>query len=104
MQDKSKFLKTAIEASNIAGKITTNYFNKGFSVQVKKDNSPVTIADKEAETAIREHMHKAFPNHGFLGEEQGRNTTDSEYTWIIDPIDGTKNFTHKLPFWARGIC
>ena len=104
MQDKSKFLKIAIQAARIAGKITTHYFNKGFLIEVKKDNSPVTIADKEAETAIREHIHKAFPSHGFLGEEQGGNTTDLEYTWIIDPIDGTKNFTHKLPFWATEIA
>lgn len=104
MQDKSNFLKTAIQVAKVAGKITTNYFNIGFSVQIKKDNSPVTIADKEAEQAIREHIHKTFPSHGFLGEEQGESEIDSEYVWIIDPIDGTKNFTHKLPYWATEIA
>ncbi len=58
----------------------------------KSDNSPVTIADKKAEEVMRELIMKHFPDHGIFGEEFGKINIDAEYTWILDPIDGTKSF------------
>ncbi len=63
---------------------------------MKKDDSPVTIADKKAEEVIRNLISKEFPGHGILGEEFGEENIESEYKWVIDPIDGTKSFIHGM--------
>ena len=64
---------------------------------------PVTKADRDAETAIREGLAQAYPSHGILGEEFGATATDAEYCWIIDPIDGTRAFILGLPLWGTLI-
>ena len=65
----------------------------------KADHTPVTQADQEAETAIAERLRDAFPDIGFLGEEFGAQGGQSR-RWIVDPIDGTKNFVRGIPYWA----
>ena len=83
------FCKVLAEASaNVIGK----YFRTEISVELKNDNSPVTIADKKAEQVMRELIMKQYPDHGIFGEEFGETNKDAEYTWILDPIDGTKSF------------
>jgi myo-inositol-1(or 4)-monophosphatase len=72
--------------------IIRKYFRTEISVESKADNSPVTIADKKAEEVMRELIMKHFPEHGIVGEEFGVTNKDAEYTWILDPIDGTKSF------------
>lgn len=98
-----KELKVAIKAAKEAGKIINGYFDSNLKVEKKADNSPVTIADKETEKKIVSIIRKHFPDHNFLGEEFQYQHTDSKYKWIIDPIDGTKNFVRGVPFFGPCI-
>jgi len=89
LAEYKKFCKILAEAS---ADVIKEYFRTGVSVESKMDNSPVTIADKKAEEVMREIIAKHFPEHGIVGEEFGETNRNSEYTWILDPIDGTKSF------------
>ncbi|MFH0733070.1 MAG: histidinol-phosphatase [bacterium] len=75
-----------------SAEIIRGYFRQKFSIEEKKDLSPVTIADKKAEELMRKLIMKEFPNHGIVGEEFGIYKPEAEYQWILDPIDGTKSF------------
>lgn len=92
-------LEAATEAARAAGEVALKYYRGGFDVTIKPDLTPVTQADREAEQVIVEILQRAFPDDGFLGEEFGeRGPRDRR--WIIDPIDGTKNFVRHIPVWA----
>jgi histidinol phosphatase-like enzyme (inositol monophosphatase family) len=93
-------LKAAIEISEAATDIPMRYFRGGFAVEDKPDESPVTIADRETEKAIRAEIERRFPGHGVFGEEFGKSHADAEYTWIIDPIDGTRSFICGVPLFG----
>jgi len=84
--------------------IVLKYYRSAFDVEVKTDNSPVTIADREAENFIREKIMKTFPEHGIIGEESGTWREDAEYKWIVDPIDGTKSFISNAPLFGTLIA
>ncbi|SVE55258.1 uncharacterized protein METZ01_LOCUS508112, partial [marine metagenome] len=73
-------------------KIIKQYFRNPLKIDEKEDESPVTIADKKTELKIRELIETKYPNHGILGEEFASSNIDSEYLWVIDPIDGTRSF------------
>jgi histidinol-phosphatase len=73
-------------------------------VQTKSDLSPVTVADIESEKVIRAIVSRAFPKHGFFGEETGQQDIDAEYLWLVDPIDGTKSFVREYPFFSTQIA
>jgi len=75
-----------------SAEIIRKYFRTDLSVESKADNSPVTIADRKAEEVMRELITKHFPEHGIFGEEFGVTNPEAEYTWVLDPIDGTKSF------------
>jgi histidinol-phosphatase len=92
-------LAAALEAARAAGEIALGYYRGGFSVSLKADQTPVTQADREAEQAIKAILGRAFPEWGFLGEEFGE-AGGQQTRWIIDPIDGTKNFVRGIPVWA----
>jgi len=93
-------LRLAIEAS----RVTLKYFRTdAFQVERKTDRSPVTLADKEAETKVRELVAEHYPEDAILGEEFGEATGKSEYEWIIDPIDGTKSFISGVPLYSTLI-
>ena len=96
-------LAAAVEAAREAGKIALRYYHAGFEVTMKPDRTPVTQADREAEQAIVEALRSAFPDVGVLGEEFGAQG-GAERRWIIDPIDGTKNFVRHIPVWATLIA
>jgi len=96
-------LAVAVEAARAAGEVALKYYRTGFDVTLKADATPVTQADQGAEQAIREMLGRAFPEHGFLGEEFGA-VGDQQCRWIIDPIDGTKNFIRHIPVWATLIA
>ena len=102
---KNPFLSVALEAARNAEEVITSYYNgDAMNVQLKADETPVTRADTEAEQVIRETIKAAFPEHGFLGEEFGTERGSSPYLWIIDPIDGTKNYIRKIPIFATQIA
>jgi histidinol-phosphatase len=92
-------LAAAVEAARAAGEIALGYFRGGVQVSLKPDRTPVTQADREAEQAIVRILERAFPDWGFLGEEFGERGPRA-VRWIIDPIDGTKNFVRGIPLWA----
>jgi histidinol-phosphatase len=97
-------LSAAIEAAKAAGEIARHYFRTNLSVETKADRTPVTRADRECEARITEILSAHFPGHGFLGEELGERPGTSDARWIIDPIDGTKNFIRGIPFFATLIA
>jgi histidinol-phosphatase len=97
----SEFLKIAQAAIDVAEKITLRYYGHHPKVHDKEDGSPVTIADRSAEKAIIATIKKKFPGHSFYGEEFGRSANRSEYLWVIDPIDGTKNLVGLIPLWGN---
>ncbi len=92
MDDLKVFKQFAFHLSKISGEIIKKYFRTGFAVESKPDASPVTVADKKAEELMREEIMKMFPEHGILGEEFGSYNESAEYSWVLDPIDGTKSF------------
>ena len=101
----SQFLTVALEAAKNAEEIITAYYTGDvMKVEMKADETPVTLADRSAEKAIRETIKQAFPDHGFLGEEFGIEEGNSPYLWIIDPIDATKNYIRKIPIFGTQIA
>jgi histidinol-phosphatase len=90
----------AVEAARKAGRLALKYFDTELTVERKGDQSPVTVADREAEQLLRGTLHQAFPGDGFLGEEFGETPGTSGYRWILDPIDGTRSFVRGIPLWA----
>lgn len=96
-------LDVARTAAREAGALIARHFEHGVEVEIKADASPVTIADREAEDAIRAHLLGAFPDHAILGEERGR-AGESEFLWLVDPLDGTKSFVRGTPFFSTQIA
>ncbi|MCH8157136.1 MAG: hypothetical protein IID18_05185, partial [Nitrospinae bacterium] len=76
------------------------WFRTEISVETKADQSPVTIADRNAEEILRKKLSQAFPDHGIIGEEFGSDRAEAEWVWTIDPIDGTRSFIHGIPLFA----
>jgi histidinol-phosphatase len=104
-----EFLAEACEvaryaATQAAGIIRSYYVNKDNVTTVKEDNTPVTEADKAAEKAIITALKERYPDHGFFGEEYGQEKSDSDFIWLIDPIDGTKSFVRNYPFFSTQIA
>lgn len=100
----SDFLTTALEACSRAENILKKYFNQ-MEIRWKKDGSPVCMADIKAEEIIRKTILAKFPNHKFWGEEQGKNSySESNYLWIIDPLDGTKNYIRGIGLFSTQIA
>lgn len=93
-------LAVATEAAYLAGRRTLAYFNTGVAVEIKRDNTPVTCADRESEQIIRSQISKHYPDHWVIGEEHGTTEGNPDYRWIIDPIDGTKSFIHGVPLYG----
>ena len=100
----SQFLTVALEAAKNAEEVITAYYSDDIKVELKDDETPVTLADRGAEKVIRETISRAFPDHGFLGEEFGTQEGTSPYMWIIDPIDATKNYIRKIPIFGTQIA
>lgn len=90
----------AIDVARKAGDLAKKYFDEGFEIEWKADQSPVTVADKQAEELIRSTIKKHFPGDGFLGEEYADEPSTSGFRWVIDPIDGTRAFVRNIPIWG----
>lgn len=97
-------LNIAIEAARHAGNLMVRAMNRMDIVKIaeKRPNDFVTEVDQRIEREIIASIKKAYPNHGFIGEEGGE-IAGKEYQWVIDPIDGTRNFIHGFPYFAVSI-
>lgn len=102
--DLPKALDAAREAAEAAGVVLRHYWRKGVAVELKSDDTPVTAADREAELTIREILQKALPQASIYGEEFGRDGNDSDLLWMVDPLDGTKSFVRRTPFFSTQIA
>lgn len=99
-----KALGAARDAAGAAAEIILHYWRAGVDVIVKGDDTPVTVADREAELAIRGILAQALPAAGIYGEEYGADDTSREYLWLVDPLDGTKSFVRRTPFFSTQIA
>jgi histidinol-phosphatase len=97
-------LSAAREAATAAATEIMKYYRGDFEVEIKADLSPVTIADRRAEEIIRDVLLAAFPDHGFFGEETGREHADADWLWLVDPIDGTKSFVGGYGMFSTQIA
>ncbi len=106
MLDLGELLKTAQTAAHAADLVSLPGFTgRQFTISRKADNSEVTEIDRNTETAITSVLRDATPDFGIYGEEHGiSGPTDAEYTWVIDPIDGTTNFVRGVPVWGSLIA
>lgn len=89
LDELKQFIITMTQAS---GAIIQKYFRGPYQVNLKTDQSPVTIADRDAEACMRQHIMQHYPEHGILGEEYGQHNPKADWQWILDPVDGTKSF------------
>ncbi|MGE0100720.1 MAG: inositol monophosphatase family protein [Blastocatellales bacterium] len=102
----TQILDTAIEAAREAGDILRRYAAEGFEISNKGRINLVTEADLASEQFIKEMISARFPSHRILAEESGispHHDESAEYLWIIDPLDGTTNFSHGFPCYAVSI-
>jgi histidinol phosphatase-like enzyme (inositol monophosphatase family) len=97
MEDLLKFSLKIVRKSE---DITQQYFNTKIKHKLKENKTPVTKADTECEKYLVKKIHSKYPGHSILAEESGIADNKSEFKWIIDPIDGTKNFMRGYPFWG----
>ena len=104
MSDWTRYLDAAIEAARAAEQVIRHYYSIDVEVMRKADASPVTVADIEAEREIKRVLSAAWPEHGFYGEELGRDDGEHDFLWLIDPIDGTKSFVRGYPFFSTQIA
>jgi histidinol-phosphatase len=99
--DHAPRLELARLAAREAGQLTLRYFRSDtLAVELKQDQSPVTIADRQAEQLLRERIAERFPHDAILGEEFPEQPGTSGYRWILDPIDGTKSFIRGVPLYG----
>ncbi len=73
-------------------------------IEFKGVHDVVTKLDKEVEKMYVEEIHKSYPDHGIIGEEGGSENPENEFVWVLDPLDGTRNYTREVPFYATTIC
>jgi len=99
-----EFLAVALQAATSARELILSYYNGEFDIEIKSDQTPVTVADRSAEKVIRKTIQEAFPDHGIFGEEYGAESKDTEYLWLVDPIDGTKSFVKRYGMFSTQIA
>ncbi len=93
-------LAEAEALSREAGQMAMHYFQQPLPVERKSDHSPVTQADREIELFLRQQLSQRYPEHGILGEEWGALRPESDWQWILDPIDGTRSFARGIPVFG----
>jgi len=99
--DLQSRLALALSGARAAGELTLRYFQShALAIDRKRDGSPVTVADREAELLLRRAIERSFPSDAILGEEHGEKPGTSGYRWLLDPIDGTKSFVHGVPLYG----
>ncbi len=97
-----EYLNFAMQIAWDAGQLTLGYYQTGVRPDFKADESPVTVADRQAEELIRARIAQRYPHHALVGEEYGgkEQTVGKSHRWIIDPIDGTRSFVRGVPLYA----
>lgn len=98
------FLETAFDAARTAGDLLMNFFEKPKDVEYKGEVDLVTDIDRRSEAIIVSHILAQYPRHAIFAEEGTRTQSKSDYRWIIDPLDGTTNYTHHYPCFAVSIA
>lgn len=93
----------AVALARDVRQLSRRYFRQPLGVTLKADASPVTRADREVEAALRRAIHERYPEHGLLGEEEGGRIADG-WSWVVDPIDGTKSFICGVPMYGTLIA
>lgn len=106
MAELNDELDFALSLADAADAVTLPRFEaRNFTVDLKANQTEVTEVDRGTETVIMDLIRSARPHHSWFGEEHGAGgTTDSEWTWVVDPIDGTSNFVRGVPVWATLIA
>src|SRR3989304_6624406 len=105
MENLTQYKKVMFEAADEAVKILKQYFETDLEIGRKRDyNDLVTNADKQCEAKISEIINNYYPEHNLLGEEGGDRKKNSDYVWIVDPIDGTINYAHSVPIFCVSIA
>ena len=95
-----KLTEFALDIVSETENITVKYFKKSIKPKFKQNKTPVTEADFKCEDYLIKKIRKKFPDHSILSEERGEIKNDSGFKWIIDPVDGTRNFLRGYPFWG----
>jgi inositol-phosphate phosphatase/L-galactose 1-phosphate phosphatase/histidinol-phosphatase len=104
VSSRDREVALALDLAALARPIVLKHYRTPLAVDAKADLSPVTIADRDCETAMRAAINRAFPDHGIIGEEFGRERADAEFVWVLDPIDGTKSFITGKPLFGTLIA
>lgn len=104
IKDLSDILFFAEELADTSRSIVEAALTRGYSLETKDDGSPVTDVDRAVETALRERIAAHFPLHGVIGEEFENEAEDADEVWILDPIEGTKQFATGLPLYGTLIA
>jgi len=100
----ASLIRLAETLADTAADVVMKYFRGTFNIDAKSDFSPVTIADRAAEAAMRSMIKDMQPTHGIIGEEMGPLNPEAEYVWILDPIDGTQSFVTGKPVFGTLIA
>jgi len=104
MKKKDRYLRVAIAAAKEAGRIQKLHFGHSHRVELKGEIDPVTIVDKLCDRAISQKILEAFPDHDILTEERSFASKGSSWKWIVDPLDGTTNYSHSYPCFCVSIA
>jgi len=96
-------LSCAVDAARIAGAIQRKYFGSSVPIKYKKSLEAVSAVDIESDNAIIDAILARFPDHNILSEERGLIDNGSDTTWVVDPLDGSRNFLHGLPLYGVSI-
>lgn len=98
------YMEAVGEVARVAGDFAMSQYGRSIAVELKRDGSPVTIADRGAEERARGWIEQHFPGDGILGEEYGDVRPDAARRWIVDPIDGTNSFVRGVPLWGTLVA
>ena len=98
------YMNAVAEVATLAGNVAKRYYGKSPEVQLKRDGSPVSAADYDAERSARQWIDKNFPADGIIGEELPTTRESAKRRWIIDPIDGTFTFLQNVPLWGTLVA
>ena len=104
MADEAALIAAAEAAADAAGAAIRPHFRSGLAADLKSDQSPVTLADRAAEQAMRGVLPARFPGHGMIGEEFGTDGADRRFRWVLDPIDGTRAFITGRPVFGTLVA